>query len=1202
MKKISYLILIVTALLLMLTLSACGAGSTDGDTPGGGTTDDVTPGGSDDGTGDGTPNEVEAVIFSKTSAPSLVVADGAITEENLNRLSDALDAVSDYTRKSPEDAEGEHLILVGRSEHELSRQAYLLLKRQRRDNDTSSSGYVIYSSGTSIAIAYDDELYGTNTAQHAAVEYFVKSCLGSVEDGTLEIAAGEVENTFFDTVAYQEKLDEEYIESVWASSEDRLKEKCDEELAAKIIASFKELYKLYDTRVYGWYADLYDGDTGGFYYSNSARNNEGFLPDLESTSQALGFIRTSGLALGIEGGYANMLPDEMKTKIVEWVKGLQDSESGYFYHPQWGKSLTDRYLSRRGRDLQWAVNILTDFGASPKYDTPNGMKGESAAVPTAFTTRLAGRSSLKDAMVAMLVSSTDENVSGHLVDDVSFKAYLATLDVKGNSYSVGNTLESQAKEIVARDKVLAERGEDYRLADILARWLGESQDPETGIWATDNPVTDDGINGLLKIASTYNRIEKPFPNLAKAIKTATDSLFTKTDPAHVCSLLNPWYAINILIENAESYSDGKDDAAIEEARATILAAAPELIDATARKLALFKKADDGSFSYYPDHTSTTSQGMVVALDGTNEGDVNASSICILGVPGHIFEILGITRTPVCTPADRIRFLDKLENQGSIIKTHKPDDREKANGEFYQKWGGEPYENESTKNITTVVRADYYITENVGFDYYEDGNTLRYKQEFINTKTDSERSTTFLEYGKSKEKGYYRGLYMLMGTTMGATFTFETDLRISTISEDAIKAISGAQLPYVADLTLANLINPKAGEADTNESLDTVARIYLNKEADGGYSFSLGAAVPSYAFKKEVLSPSFKLGEWVTVAVEVFENGSVKYYLNNELFLEVKLLSDGSVLEKANALRLAFSSDAVDTAMHIDYTMTAKLNTEYTASDKIFDAEGAKFTAGNYFPLLGGMTYDTQPTSDGAAFFRASYYGVWADTLNNSIFYDSSYRREGIAMIDGEGKDGKTAKLFEYCKGSARDYYNGIYYGLNSDNKSGDVFVLETDFKLQTISDATLALLKENPCLLDITLAKLVKTSSGETDQNESIAAIGGIYVDIGEDGEYTWRLTNKREGSEEGFGMALESDKWYTLTIEVYANGTAKYYVDGTLMGDRALAVSPEALGNANVLRLSLTESVVASSVRIDNTFFGKVTKEYGAGEDYSEK
>ena len=115
---------------------------------------------------------------------------------------------------------------------------------------------------------------------------------------------------------------------------------------------------------------LYDPCIGGFYYSQSARDNKTtvynereytLLPDLESTLQALGIIGALGMTEGRH--YSEFIPEWMKTQIADFTYSLQDPD-GFFYHPQWGKEIGQ---SRRGRDLSWARTILSTFEREMKY-------------------------------------------------------------------------------------------------------------------------------------------------------------------------------------------------------------------------------------------------------------------------------------------------------------------------------------------------------------------------------------------------------------------------------------------------------------------------------------------------------------------------------------------------------------------------------------------------------------------------------------------------------------------------------------------------------------------------------------------------------------------------------------------------------------------------------------------------------------------
>ena len=67
-----------------------------------------------------------------------------------------------------------------------------------------------------------------------------------------------------------------------------------------IVDALKDLYTIYGEELIDWYAGLYDPKIGGYYYSNSARDNESYagvtlLPDLESTYQVLSFLSKSGM-------------------------------------------------------------------------------------------------------------------------------------------------------------------------------------------------------------------------------------------------------------------------------------------------------------------------------------------------------------------------------------------------------------------------------------------------------------------------------------------------------------------------------------------------------------------------------------------------------------------------------------------------------------------------------------------------------------------------------------------------------------------------------------------------------------------------------------------------------------------------------------------------------------------------------------------
>ena len=185
--------------------------------------------------------------------------------------------------------------------------------------------------------------------------------------------------------------------------------------------ALKEWHELYTDEVVDWFAGLYDAKIGGYYYSESARDNETveykentyrLLPDVESTNQALCFLESANLVDDFGGKYANALPEWMKKDIGDWVYNLQD-EDGFFYHPQWGKNIT---LHRRARDRAWSRSILRNLGITPKYADITDIGKVSSQNKPAPT------------------------IPEHLSSPEKFAEYLAPLNFGEHSYGVGNTL------------------------------------------------------------------------------------------------------------------------------------------------------------------------------------------------------------------------------------------------------------------------------------------------------------------------------------------------------------------------------------------------------------------------------------------------------------------------------------------------------------------------------------------------------------------------------------------------------------------------------------------------------------------------------------------------------------------------------------------------------------------------------------------
>jgi len=386
-----------------------------------------------------------------------------------------------------------------------------------------------------------------------------------------------------------------------------------ERYGAEAADAFAYLYQPYDERLYLWLADLWDPSVGAFYYSNSARDTEGYLPDIESTCQAIAFLQHTGLYSSLGGTHDSYTPEYMKRKILDFIIGLQD-EDGYFYHPQWGKNIG---VSRRGRDLGWCTDTLMTMGAKAKFPTPLDKP------------KTAGSSLLPE----------------HLRDVNAFKEYISKLDLLNNSYYVGNLIASQTRQIMAA-------GEEF--CDTLIDWYGSTQFAENGLW---NPRTSyHSVNGLMKVALAYTAFRRELPNACAAFMSCIEVITNPENNPQITSHYNPWITLSMILDNLRRFGNEKLASGLQ---AKMTARLPEMLRATADKVAAFKKSD-GSYSYKPDFSSYQSQGAPVAVPFTAEGDINGNGLASSGIAAHVASALGIARIPFYTEDDSKLFFELIK--------------------------------------------------------------------------------------------------------------------------------------------------------------------------------------------------------------------------------------------------------------------------------------------------------------------------------------------------------------------------------------------------------------------------------------------------------------------------------------------------------------------------------------------------------------
>ena len=360
----------------------------------------------------------------------------------------------------------------------------------------------------------------------------------------------------------------------------------------EIVEAYKELYSAHSDGICSWLGGLFDSEIGGFYYSNSARDNEYheidgvkhyFLPDIESTNQATNFLQSSGMIEEFDE-----IPEWMRKKMIEFNCSLQDPDDGFIYHPQWGKSIRD---SRRGRDMAWSIAMEEKFNFKLPYKTAIDRLKEGSDNP--------------DKKEEIYKTLPD-----HLKSKEAFLKYLEAFDWDMKAYPAANTITSQRLQIEAAG-----------LMPIAVNYVNSIQNPD-GTWGKLGGYH--AVNAILKLGGVYENA--PMPNPLGVANAAMDCITLDTRVDTVCWQYNAWFSLRNVIGNLRKFGDNKSADGIV---AEILKRAPAGIISSAKKVRTFT-CEDGSYSYTPEHSSSTSQASRVSL-GLKEGDVNATVINCTGV-------------------------------------------------------------------------------------------------------------------------------------------------------------------------------------------------------------------------------------------------------------------------------------------------------------------------------------------------------------------------------------------------------------------------------------------------------------------------------------------------------------------------------------------------------------------------------------------
>ena len=393
-------------------------------------------------------------------------------------------------------------------------------------------------------------------------------------------------------------------------------------LNSEAAAALERMFTLYGDGMYKWMARLWEPEIGGFYYSNSARDYEGFLPDVESTAQAIHALKNNGLFEKYSGDFRLAIPEDIQAKVVEYTRSLQDPD-GFFYHPQWGKDIP---IMRRGRDYGWAMGLLKMFGGKPAY-TPAAEQIEGGNT---------------DAIAPNLRSV-------EAFSDFLYKKY----DRDKYFNHLAHVIQAQVSEIVAGG-----------LLPMCIEFLEAEQCRETGLWGKGRNYN--AVTALMKLTLFYKTVKQHMSYTDRALDSCIEVILSDEEDKRLVDITNPWVAmINLVDMHRAAGEDGIADAMVKKIRES----AGPLLDKTREKLQRYSQ-EGQTFSFLPYYTNYESQLVLVALKEEAEGDVNATVIAC-GNLKRIMTLLGVPNPEIYGDEEYRDFLDILKKQKAPVKKPHP---------------------------------------------------------------------------------------------------------------------------------------------------------------------------------------------------------------------------------------------------------------------------------------------------------------------------------------------------------------------------------------------------------------------------------------------------------------------------------------------------------------------------------------------------
>ena len=379
-------------------------------------------------------------------------------------------------------------------------------------------------------------------------------------------------------------------------------------LPSELITALDRCDILVGKETLDYFYDLYDPDTGGFYYSISSRDAQNMTPFAEGTCFVLENLLDGGMTL----------PDWYRDKVCAWILPHQNPLDGYFYEELWGKNTSG---PRRDRDLMYSMDILTKMcGVNPLYPLPQERLRENCR---------------------------DNTQPEYLAGEKEMLVYLDSLDWSTKSiWKTGQKLAMAAPLIDAAG-----------LFDFVYEYVKEKQNPETGLWGEGLGWMN--TNGAMKLSSYFCDPMHPYPRVEKMLDSVLTICQGNVPATSATWNWNPFVALNNAI-----HSMGENAETIRE---KLIEKGADIVNGAIDNALRLKRAD-GGFASSIYRATPTQQGYLFGYGLEKESDMDGTVIAGHRLRSTIYSVFDVPCTHDYYRKYETEFWNRIQTKAPIIKT------------------------------------------------------------------------------------------------------------------------------------------------------------------------------------------------------------------------------------------------------------------------------------------------------------------------------------------------------------------------------------------------------------------------------------------------------------------------------------------------------------------------------------------------------